>query len=214
MDRFLPFGVVPRGDAQCPVCGSIERHRLAWLFLKRELHISTNCAMRLLHFAPEAELMRRLQQVRGLDYVTADLTSSRAQLKLDITEIALPDASFDLVYCSHVLEHVPEDRKAMREIWRVLRPGGAAAIMLPFEGETTFEDPTVTDPKERLRLFGQVDHVRRYGVDVVERLRDAGFDVKVISPSVYVSEREMRSIGLKDEPVLLCRRRTHYPMGT
>ena len=115
---------------------------------------------------------------------------------VDITDIPYPDSSFDVIYCSHVLEHVPEDRKAMRQMHRLLRPGGWALIIVPIRGECTFEDTTVTSPEERKRLFGQCDHVRRYGPDVADRLREAGFRVTVYSKRIVTGKEDIRRFGL------------------
>jgi SAM-dependent methyltransferase len=119
-----------------------------------------------------------------------------AMVRLDITEIDFPDESFDVVYCSHVLEHVPDDRKALAEIRRVLKPDGWAILLVPIDAAETIEDPSITDPGERLRLFGQGDHVRRYGPDYVERLHQAGFDVAVTSPPQLATPVEIASMGL------------------
>lgn len=126
---------------------------------------------------------------------------------VDVTDIEQPDAAFDLVWCSHVLEHVEEDRRAMREFRRVLARGGRAVIGVPITVETTFEDPAVVDPADRLRLFGQEDHVRRYGMDVVERLAEAGFRVEVVRPSDLASPEEADRFRLPgdDQPLFVCR---------
>jgi ubiquinone/menaquinone biosynthesis C-methylase UbiE len=115
---------------------------------------------------------------------------------MDIAAIPFSDRSFDLIYCSHVLEHVPEDRKAMRECNRVLADDGMAILIVPIMAEKTIEDPTITDPKERLRLFGQEDHVRKYGPDYSERLQEAGFRVEVITPANFLNQEEVVRFGL------------------
>ncbi len=132
---------------------------------------------RMLHVAPEPQLARLFQRARYIDYLSADLGSPRAMVKMDITNIQYPANHFDVIYCSHVLEHVPNDRQAMREFHRVLKHDGWAVLQVPITAETTFEDPSVTDPRERERLFGQHDHVRCYGLDYADRLRSAGFSV-------------------------------------
>lgn len=130
-----------------------------------------------------------------MGYVTADLQNP-ADFQWDITAIPQPDASFDVIYCSHVLEHVYEDRKAMSEFYRVLKPGGWAVLNVPITDEVTFEDPSVTDPAERLRVFGQKDHVRRYGPDYVDRLREAGFQVETVYPRDLFSIDELERLTL------------------
>jgi SAM-dependent methyltransferase len=135
-----------------------------------------------LHVAPEKCIATRLKACDNIDYLSADIALSAAMVQMDITDIRLPAESFDVIYASHVLEHIPDDRKAMRELHRVLRPGGWAVLQVPVWRPTTTEDPTVTDPKERERLFGQSDHVRMYGHDgeYERRLQEAGFDLTVV----------------------------------
>lgn len=181
VSQFEPAGnkkVVP--DRRCPTCSSLERHRAIWLFFRERTNLFTE-DVKMLHVAAELALQPQIKALDNVDYLTADLDPRRGMVEMDLTDIQMPDDTFDIVYASHVLEHIPDDRKAMREIRRVLRPGGWAMLVVPMWGETTREDPTVTDPKERERLFGQDDHVRMYGWDGVfeERLREAGFDVEV-----------------------------------
>jgi SAM-dependent methyltransferase len=145
--------------------------------------------------APERCFVPHLRPILGTGYVTADLQNP-ADFQWDVTAIPQPDASFDVIYCSHVLEHVLADRKAMSEFYRVLKPGGWAVLNVPITDERTFEDPTVTDPAERLRLFGQKDHVRRYGPDYVDRLREAGFHVEVFTPADLFSAAEIERLAL------------------
>ena len=128
--------------------------------------------------APEKGLAARLRRKLGDRYVTGDLEMAGVDLKLDLTDTRLPDASFDVIYCSNVLEHVPADGRAMAELFRILRPGGLAIVQVPVRGQTTLEDPTVVDPVRRAELFGQADHVRYYGRDVRQRLERAGFRVE------------------------------------
>lgn len=133
----------------------------------------------MLHFAPDA-LERKLRTSPNLTYISTDLDSPEAMIHMDITDIPFNDHTFDVILCSHVLEHVPNDRKAMSELYRILKPGGWAILLVPidFDRDTTFEDPSVVDPKEREHLFGQHDHVRRYGRDYLTRLEQAGFIVR------------------------------------
>ena len=177
--EFLRFGADRREDAMCPRCGALERHRFVWRYFETKTDLFDGRPKRVLHVAPERCFTPRLRRRLGLGYTTADLRDPRAMLRMDITRIELPDGSFDVVYCSHVLEHVPDDRAALRELHRVLRPGGWAILLVPITAERTIEDPSVLDPLARLKTFGQRDHVRRYGPDFVDRLREAGFAVKV-----------------------------------
>ena len=162
--RFLPYGyVAPRADALCPSCLSLERHRLLWLYLTRETDLLRR-PQRILHIAPEVCLMKRLRH-RAADYTTADLESPLAELHFDVLQIPLPDASYDVLICNHLLEHVADDRRALGEFYRILRPGGWGILLSPVDRSraATFEDDSITDPAERTRIFGQYDHRRIYG---------------------------------------------------
>ena len=205
--RFKPFGLVPRPEASCPVCGSLERHRLIYLYMTQKTNLFDGQPKKILHVAPEAQLTALFQKENYLDYLSADLSSPHAMVKMDITEIQYPDESFDVIYCSHVLEHVPDDVKAMREFCRILKTGGWAVLQVPITAEQTFEDPSVTSPEERERLYGQHDHVRRYGPDYADRLVEAGFSVTVDRFTQTLSETEVRRFGLRaDESVYVCRK--------
>lgn len=204
---FAPYGLVRREEALCPVCRSLERHRLIWLYLTRNTDLFDGRPKKLLHVAPEVQLSRLFQAHPEIDYLSADLCSPKAMVKMDITDIQYPADTFDVVYCSHVLEHVPDDRKAMREFYRVLKPGGWAILLVPITVKKTFEDPSVTSPEERERIFGQHDHVRRYGPDYVDRLREAGFDVKADDFASHLDENEARRYGIRrGDLVYLCRK--------
>lgn len=193
---FRSFGESQRRDAQCTHCGSIERQRLAWVFFERRTNLFDGFPKRVLHVAPEPCLERRLRTRLGGSYLTADLSDRRAMLKMDITAIGEPDASFDAIYCSHVLEHVRQDQKALGELFRVLKPGGWAVLLVPIIAEKTTEDLSIKDPLERLRLYGHRDHVRAYGPDFADRVRAAGFHVSVTYPQDLVSPEERTQMGL------------------
>jgi len=161
----------------------------------------------MLHVAPEPPLERALKKLPNLRYLTADLYNSTAMVVMDITNIHYPDHSFDVIYCSHVLEHVPDDRKAIQEFYRVLSPKGYAVFLVPITAEKTFEDPTITDPAERERLFGQDDHVRRYGPDFMDRLKEGGFDAQDISARDLVGPDQLKRQGvLESESIFFCRK--------
>lgn len=217
--RFLPFGVGRRREeAQCPICGSLERHRLIWLYVTQRTDFFDGKRKKVLHIAPEPQLSRLFKSPEYIDYLSADLFDPHAMVKMDITDIQYPDNTFDVIYCSHVLEHVSDDRKAMREFHRVLKDGGWAILQVPFPETTlcvsapmmddfTFEDPTVTSPNERERVYGQFDHVRRYGRDYGDRLAEAGFSVSIDSFVRELSEREAKRFGLmRTEDVYFCRK--------
>ena len=201
--RFLQFG--RSYQALCPICQSERRHRLVWLFLAQHTTLFDKQPRRMLHFAPEAALEPRLRQIVK-HYLTADRFGVGVSLKMDIAAIPLPDHSCDVIYCSHVLEHVANDWQALTELHRILDPAGYAIIMVPITTPTTFEDSSVTNPAERERLFGQHDHVRRYGPDFKERLEKCGFTVEVFYASQIVgSETERFGVSDKD-PLFFCRR--------
>jgi ubiquinone/menaquinone biosynthesis C-methylase UbiE len=154
----------------------------------------------MLHVAPEKGLAKRFQEAPNLDYLSADLDPERAMVAMDLTDIQYPDDTFDVIYCSHVVEHIPDDRRALRELYRVLKPGGWAMIHAPILRETTFEDASVTSPEERTRVFGQWDHVRSYGEDYVDRLREAGFEVSVERFIDSFSDEEVERLGRHASP--------------
>jgi hypothetical protein len=172
-----------RPNALCWRCGSHERHRAQWLLFERRPEL-LRTASSLLHFAPEWALRHRLQRIAGLRYVTADLEQPDVDLKLDVTAIDLPDGAFDAVVCSHVLEHVEDDRAAMRELRRITATAGWCLVMVPLaiDRERTYEDATIITPQERERAFWQKDHLRLYAPDVGDRLVEAGFAVERIRP--------------------------------
>lgn len=168
-----------RRDVQCPRCGSYERVRALWLFLRDRTDLAEG-RRRVLHFAPEPSIAAAMAALPGIEYTSADLEPGVAMEVVDITAIPFPPRSFDAVVCSHVLEHVPDDRRAMSEVFRVLRPGRSAYFMQPvdFARAETYEDDSIVDPEEREREFNQHNHVRIYGRDVRDRLRSVGFEVE------------------------------------
>jgi hypothetical protein len=198
-----------RPGAICWRCGAHERQRALWLYLERHPALLQG-AVSLLHFAPEWCLEHRLRRIRRLRYVTADLDPAKGQLQLDITRLELPDDSFDAILCSHVLEHVEDDRAAMRELHRVLAPGGWAIVMVPLElsRTETYEDPSVRSPQERERLFWQYDHVRLYAPDIAGRLAAAGFEVARERWVTELGAEQAKRYGLLEiDEIFVCRRR-------
>ena len=177
--KFLPYGRIhPRPNALCPNCLSLERHRLIWMYLKEKTNFF-NQKLHVLHIAPEACFIKRFEKQHGESYITADIESPLAKVKMDIHAIPFEKNAFDVVLCNHVLEHVNDDIKAMTEIHRVLKSNGFAIMQVPFftpVPETTFEDATITDPKQREKIFGQDDHVRKYGHDYSKRIEQAGLN--------------------------------------
>jgi predicted SAM-dependent methyltransferase len=195
--RFRSFGIESREEAQCVHCGALERHRLLWLFLQKKTDLFENKPNKMLHVAPESCLEPRFRKSLNGSYITADLRNPRVMVKMDITNIQYPDQSFDVIYCSHVLEHVIDDKQAMREFRRVLKNDGWAILLVPITAEETYEDSTIVDPKERLKAFGQEDHVRRYGHnDYIGRLRSAGFTVEMFQYGDLVDMNDATLMGL------------------
>lgn len=196
--KFIEFGVVPRSDARCMQCGALERQRFVWLYFERITNLFDGRAKAILHIAPERTLQSLLKRYCGASYLSADLYDSRAMITMDITRIGYPKETFDVIYCSHVLEHIPDDRQAIAELYRILQPDGWAIVQVPITADKTFEDTSITDPNERLKLFGQEDHIRRYGPDFIDRLSEVGFKVKVITPSDFLTDEEIEYMGITD----------------
>jgi SAM-dependent methyltransferase len=178
---FLPYGYgKQRNNALSPSTLSLERHRLLWLYLKNETDFFTSKEKKkVLHFAPEQEFYKRFKKQSNIDYTTTDLLSPLADVKADICNLPFEDNQYDIILCNHVLEHIPDDTKAMQELYRVLKPGGMAILQIPLDDnrEVTFADDTITDQKQRAEIFGQYDHVRIYGRDYYNKLRSIGFTV-------------------------------------
>lgn len=190
--RFLPYGYgKQRENVLSPSTLSLERHRLLWLYLKSETDFFT-APKKVLHFAPEQAFYKLFREQKNLDYTTTDLFSPLADVKADICDLPFQDDQYDLILCNHVLEHIPDDTKAMQELFRVMKPGGMGIFQIPqdLKREHTFEDNSITDPKRRAEIFGQYDHVRVYGRDYFDKLRRIGFTVieedytKKISPEM------------------------------
>jgi SAM-dependent methyltransferase len=178
---FLPYGYGnQRNNVLSPSTLSLERHRLLWLYLNNETDFFTSKIKKnVLHFAPEQAFYKRFRNQKNIVYTTTDLFSPLADVKADICNLPFEDNQYDVILCNHVLEHISDDTKAMQELFRVLKPGGIAILQIPqdLNREQTFADDTITDQKERAKLFGQYDHVRVYGRDYFDKLRSIGFRV-------------------------------------
>ncbi len=185
--KLLPYGQLnKRQNALAPLSMSLERHRLIWLYLQNNTDFFKE-PKRFLHVAPEYCYLRKFKKMNHLDYITGDLISPWADVKMDVCDIPFGENEFDVAMCNHVFEHVDDDHKAMTEFFRVLKPGGWAIFQVPLDTtrEETYEDATITNPQEREKHFWQHDHVRLYGRDYGKRLNNAGF--KVVE-SDYISE--------------------------
>ncbi|MCH7525496.1 MAG: class I SAM-dependent methyltransferase [Bacteroidetes bacterium] len=204
---FLPYGYgKQRENVLSPSTLSLERHRLLWLYLKNETDFFT-ADKKVLHFAPEQCFLKQFKTLKNLDYTTTDLNSPLADVKADICKLPFSDNEFDVILCNHVLEHIPDDTKAMQELYRVLKSGGIGIFQIPqdLSRKTTFEDNTITDKKERAKIFGQYDHVRVYGRDYFDKLRSIGFRVKEVDYTATLSEDDITRFCLaKGEIIPVC----------
>ncbi|TBN05515.1 class I SAM-dependent methyltransferase [Hyunsoonleella flava] len=186
---FLPYGYgTQRNNVLSPSTLSLERHRLLWLYLKNETNFFSE-KLKVLHFAPEQAFYKRFKRLNNIDYVTTDLNSPLADVKADICNLPFKNDEFDVILCNHVLEHIPDDTKAMQELYRVMKTGGWGIFQIPQDltRANTFEDDSITDKKERAKIFGQYDHVRVYGRDYFDKLRKIGFKVDEVDYTVTLS---------------------------
>ena len=206
---FLPYGYNKiRNNVLSPSTYSLERHRLLWLYLKNETSFFKD-KLKVLHFAPESALMNQFKKLKNLSYDTIDLNSPIADIKADICDLPFLDNSYDFILCNHVLEHIVDDNKAIRELYRVLKKNGIGIFQVPidYNRDTTFEDFSVTNKKERNKLFGQYDHVRIYGLDFFDRLEKAGFLVEKCEYTSKLSKEDIIKFCLpKKEIIPICRK--------
>lgn len=196
--KFLSYGYTSiRKNALCPGTLSLERHRLLWLYLTRETPLLDK-NLTVLHVAPEQVFYDIFKRYDHWEYTTTDLHSPLAHVKADICSLPFENDAFDLILCNHVLEHIPDDRQAMTELFRVLKKGGTLIAQVPLDASRakSFEDDTVTDSKERALLFGQYDHVRVYGKDFYARLEEVGFAVKAVNLLKKLSPEEISTYAL------------------
>lgn len=202
--KFLPYGRKARENALCPNCLALERHRLMYLFLERETNFFS-APQKVLHIAPEICFIDRFENQDNLDYITADIESPLAKVKMDIHDIPFEENTFDVVFCNHVMEHVEDDALAMRELYRVLRPGGWGIIQIPLFHplpERTYEDPSISQPGEREKAFGQSDHVRLYGKDYADRLRKPGFKADENYYVQTLTPEEVQRYALPEDEII------------
>ena len=206
---FISYGYNNvRKNALSPSTYSLERHRMLWLYLKNETDIFTK-QIRLLHFAPEPAFHKIFKNCNNISYDTIDLNSPLAEIKADICDLPIENDTYDYILCNHVLEHIDDDIKAMSELYRVLKKGGIGIFQIPIDVErkNTFEDPSITSPKQRNKIFGQYDHVRIYGMDYFDRLKSVGFSVNQIYYGEKLSEEEIFKYCLsKNEIIPVCKK--------
>jgi SAM-dependent methyltransferase len=201
---FLPYGYgKQRKNALSPSTLSLERHRLLWLYLQNETNFFS-ASKKVLHIAPEQCFLNRFKKLENLAYTTADLYSPIADVKADICNLPFKANRFDVVFCNHVLEHIEDDKKAMSELFRVLKPNGLGIFQIPqdLERATTYENASITTPKERAEHFGQYDHVRVYGRDYFDKLRSVGFKVTEVNYSKELSKQEVEKYCLVNGEIL------------
>ena len=201
--KFLPYGYeVQRQNVLSPSTLSLERHRLLWLYLTNETNFFTS-KKKVLHMAPEQCFLTRFRKLNH-DYVTADIDSPIADVTADIINLPFNDNSFDVIFCNHVLEHVQDDTRAMKELFRVMKKGGMGIFQVPqdLNRNVTFEDNSITNPKERAKIFGQYDHVRVYGKDYFDKLRSIGFEVKEVNYSQKISTETSSKYRLMEGELL------------
>ncbi|MFZ2970508.1 MAG: class I SAM-dependent methyltransferase [Minisyncoccia bacterium] len=195
-----------RKNARCPLCKSLERHRLLWLYLKDKTNYFKD-SIKVLDVAPTPFFQKMCKKCSNMDYTSVDISSPVAMIKMDITDMDFPDEQFDCILCYHVLEHITDDRKAMKELFRVLKRGGWAIIQSPIDANRnqTFEDNEVTGFSDRERIFGQGNHVRIYGLDYKNRLEEAGFIVRTDDYYHDLPSDISQKYGLlEDEKIYFC----------
>jgi SAM-dependent methyltransferase len=204
--KFLPYGYEnQRENALSPSTLSLERHRLLWLFLKDETTFFTSKEkQKVLHIAPEQCFLDIFRKQQNIEYITSDLESQIADIKADICNLPFKNNTFDVVFCNHVLEHITDDTKAMQELYRVLKPNGMGIFQIPqdLSREKTFEDNTITDQKERTKIFGQYDHVRVYGRDYFNKLRAVGFRVDEVDYTKKITSEKLEKFCLMKNEIL------------
>jgi len=211
-EREYYFFIQIKNDNVSPILGAKSRHRLLWLYLKNETELF-NKQNDLLHVAPEYCLFQRLREMPNINYYPGDKFEKgygvqRGVHQLDLTALNLVNDSFDYIICNHILEHIPDDLKAMTEMLRVLKKNGNVFIMVPINLSltNTYEDFNIVSPEERTRHFGQWDHVRYYSMDIIDRLKSCGLKVTAIKYSEKFTEAEIRRLGLCEDYIFVARK--------
>lgn len=212
--EFLDFGHPPRSNVQCPSCNSLERMRFTFLFIQSHLKDKfSKDNIKLLHFAPEKIFYDLFSKKSNIDYYPVDFDPERYERqginiikKVDMMDIPWGDKTFDVIYNSHVLEHVPDDIHGMSELYRVLKDDGVCITLAPvFKMENTLEKEEYNTPELRLKYYGQDDHLRKYGLDFKDRLESVGFKVDVINSSDILSDSDKKLYAINDfDEIYLC----------
>lgn len=204
--KFLSYGsaVAHRENVLCPYDLTLERHRLMWLYLKRKSDFFTAKKLKVMHIAPEQCFHKKFKNQKNLDYTTGDLVSPIADLHFDLHKIPLDDNQYDVIFCNHVMEHVKDDLQCMKELYRIMKPGGWGILQVPIDvtRNSTYEDWNITSPEEREKHFWQKDHVRLYGLNYPDRLREAGFKVDEIDMSKEINPEQYLKYRLAKDEIL------------
>lgn len=179
--KFLPYGYggrAKRDNVLCPGSLSLERHRLLWLYLKQKTNFFT-APHKMLHIAPEQCFYKLFKAQKNLDYTTGDYNSPIADIHFDLHKAPFENDTFDVILCNHVLEHVEDSHQCMKELYRIMKPGGWGIFQVPLDRTrtTTLEDKNITSPEDREKYYWQKDHVRLFGLDYKNKLEAAGFIV-------------------------------------
>lgn len=201
------FSLRTRKNGYCPRCNAKARHRRLWIFLQEETNLFED-RLRVFHVSPKYAVSRRLSRLSNLEYIAGDIANRpNATVRMDLTAVPLGTGSIDAVICVHVLEHITDDKAAINEMHRILRPGGWALISVPIRlDRPTYEDATIVTAAEREAAFGETTHVRYYGFDLIDRLRAAGFDVALYEASAVDDDVKSRYGLLDDENIFLSRK--------
>ncbi len=204
--KFLSYGsdVAHRDNVLCPYDLTLERHRLMWIFLKEKTDFFTKADLSVMHIAPEQCFHKKFKKQENLNYKTGDLVSPIVDMHFDLHEIPLEDNQFEVIFCNHVMEHVDDDLQCMKELYRIMKPGGWGIMQVPIDStrNETYEDPTITSPEEREKHFWQYDHVRLYGLHYPKRLEEAGFKVDVYDFSEEMPEEKFKRYRIPKEELL------------
>lgn len=200
LKEFIP---IEKNELICPACGSGKRHRRLFKILKKEQNNSNSNII--LDFSPNKGFWHYAKKQWGANYLTTNLSpSDTTDFHFDITSIDAPDNKYNTIVCYHVLEHIPEDKKAMSELYRILKPGGCCYIQTPFKEGNIYEDSSITSPEERLKHFEQEDHVRIYSVNgLAERLNNVGFHTQILHYTRDETPEETTKLGFKDEEFII-----------